>query len=120
MTQQEREAETQRLMAILNGTEDVTLLVTETGALMGAAEVEEELKEVECDVCGTEISPRTESTDDQICEACRLTHWANYETCEQCHGKRLLFVDRQWHACGICDGTGRTFWGWGKCPPHKV
>ncbi len=32
MTQQEREAETQRLMAILNGTEDVTLLVTETGA----------------------------------------------------------------------------------------
>ena len=121
MTHQEREAETQRLMAILNGTEDTEILLTESGDVMCADDVEEELnlEEPSCGICGAEMSQRTELPEDQLCETCRLEWWVNYEACDQCHGKRLLFVDHQWYACGICDGTGRTFRGWERGTAHQ-
>ena len=56
----------------------------------------------------------------RLCEACRREYTPNYGICEQCWGKRLLYVERAWYTCGICDGRGRVLTGYMKCPPHQL
>ncbi|MDQ3831084.1 MAG: hypothetical protein M3361_17655 [Candidatus Tectomicrobia bacterium] len=116
MTHEDREREVQRLMAILQGDAE-SASISEDGELIRGETLPDDHELACCHICDTEI---TDAGEVQLCEACRREYTPNYGICEQCWGKRRLYVERAWYTCGICDGRGRVLTGYMKCPPHQL
>jgi uncharacterized protein with PIN domain len=114
MTRREQAAE--RLMAALMGEDSTELVLTEDGELVSGEAGEDEEDEHWCLVCDTDLA---QATEDQLCEPCARTHTPNYRACDQCRGKRFLYVVGGWYPCGACHGTGRVLTGYFIIPSHE-
>jgi hypothetical protein len=109
MTHDEREAEAERLMAILQGEADPGI-IDEHGILdrMPGPEAEQ----AECLLCHAYLDEDAEVIQGYtLCEDCipEFRELIGLQiVCDICDGKRLIFhgPSQGWHACEMCEGRG--------------
>jgi hypothetical protein len=112
MTHQEREAETQRLMAILQGEGD-PVMITESGELQISAD-----DRPYCHYCFAYLDDGEGRTieDDDYCDVCFVAVlWLMHQqiVCRDCAGKCQVYapvtvdaVKSSWQTCPTCTGKG--------------
>lgn len=106
MTHEEREAETQRLMAALDGSE--ILSIDESGSIQTPDAIERR----SCVLCHVYLDDMARDLDgNPVCPDCmpflRVMLRQQFD-CLLCDGKRLFFqgAGQGWHPCMMCQGRG--------------
>jgi hypothetical protein len=109
MTLEEREAEAERLMALLNGEGDA-LMIDEAGGTKPPEPLSTRRRS--CEMCFRWLDDDESPSDGlAVCDDCRPEYevlMKQQVVCQICSGKRLIFqgTGRGWQDCIICSGRG--------------